>query len=174
LLRYGVPAIVPARALDFVPILPLDRRLCMPMVHADDVADGIARVLERRAAGAFNLAADPPITTARIAEVLGARPVHLPASVIRPAMSAAWHAHLQQVDTGWLDMGFAVPLLDTTRAREVLGWRPTVDAVTVLREVIEGMRKAASGRTPVLRPRTVVGALRDMVKRGPVGQRTRP
>ena len=174
LLRYGVPAIVPARVLDHIPVLPLDRRLAIPMVHADDVADAIARELDRRVGGAFNLAAEPPITTDRIAELLGARPVHVPSAVVRAAMSAAWHARLQQVDTGWLDMAFALPLLDCTRATRELGWSPGVDAVTVLREVLEGMRESAATRTPALRPRTVPRALHDFVRRGPVGQRNRP
>jgi UDP-glucose 4-epimerase len=174
LLRYGVPAFVPAAVLDHVPILPLDRRLTVPMVHADDVADAVARVLERSAGGAFNLAAEPPVTTALIAEALGARSVHVPSAVLRPLMSLTWHARLQQVDTGWLDMAFALPLLDTTRARRQLGWAPRMDAVTVLREVLTGMRERASVSTPVLRPRTVAGAVRDALTRGPVGQRDRP
>src|SRR5687768_9748203 len=33
LLRYGVPAVVPSKVLDLVPILPLDRGLKIPMVH---------------------------------------------------------------------------------------------------------------------------------------------
>jgi hypothetical protein len=94
--------------------------------------------------------------------------------VLRAAMSATWHARLQQVDTGWLDMGFALPLLDCTRAREQLGWFPTADATTVLGEVLAGMRDGAAARTPVLRPRSVPRALRDLVRRGPVGQREEP
>jgi len=66
LLRYGVPAIVPAAVLDHVPIVPLDRRLSVPLVHAGDVADAIAQALEGKVGGAFNLAADPPITPERI------------------------------------------------------------------------------------------------------------
>jgi UDP-glucose 4-epimerase len=174
LLRYGVPAFVPAAVLDHVPVVPLDRRLRVPMVHADDVADAIARVVLQSAGGAFNLAAEPPITTALIAEALGARAVHVPSAVLRPVMSLAWHARLQQVDTGWLDMAFALPLLDSSRARRELGWSPRVDAVTVLEEVLAGMRERASGDTAVLRLRTVAGALRDAVTRGPVGQRDRP
>jgi UDP-glucose 4-epimerase len=174
LLRYGVPAIVPAAVLDAIPVLPLDRRLMIPMVHADDVADAIERVLRRRVGGAFNLAAQPPITTARIAKALGARPVHVPAPVVRAAMSAAWHARLQQVDTGWLDMAFALPMLDCSRAMRELAWSPAVEATTVLDEVLAGMRDAAAGRTPVLRPRTVLAAVKDAVTRGPVGQRDRP
>ncbi len=89
-------------------------------------------------------------------------------------MSAAWHERLQQVDTGWLDMGFSLPLLDSGRARRELDWSPTVDAVKVFREVVEGMRERASGPTPVLRRRTVPRTLRDLVTRGPAGQRDRP
>ncbi|MDG9700830.1 NAD-dependent epimerase/dehydratase family protein [Streptomyces sp. DH37] len=174
LLRYGVPAPVPARALGLLPVLPMDRRLTIPMVHTDDVAEAIAAVLHRRAAGPFNLAADTPVTAAVIADALGARLVHVPSPVVRAAMSAAWHARLQQVDTGWLDMGFALPTLDTTRARAELDWAPTKDGPDVLAEVVEGMREAASGGTPVLRPRTVLGALGDAIRRGPVAVRRRP
>ncbi|GAA2417414.1 NAD-dependent epimerase/dehydratase family protein [Streptomyces glaucosporus] len=174
LLRYGVPALVPARALGLLPVLPMDRRLTIPMVHTDDVAEAIVAVLRRRAGGPFNLAADTPVTAAVIADTLGARLVHVPSAVVRAAMSAAWHAHLQQVDTGWLDMGLALPTLDTTRARAELGWAPTKDGPEVLAEVIEGMREAASDGTPVLRPRTVTGALGDAVRRGPVAVRRLP
>jgi nucleoside-diphosphate-sugar epimerase len=174
LLRYGLPGLVPARALTWLPVLPLDRRLAIPVVHADDVADAVARVLDRGAAGAFNLAADPPLTAADIARVLGARLVHVPSALVRPAMSAAWHLRLQQVDTGWLDMAFALPLLDTTRARTELGWKPTKDAVAVFGEVVDGMRTAASGPTAVLRPRTVAGAVGDALLHGHVGRRSRP
>ncbi|MFF8035239.1 NAD-dependent epimerase/dehydratase family protein [Streptomyces sp. NPDC016626] len=174
LLRYGVPALVPPKALDLLPVLPMDRRLTVPMVHADDVAEAIAAVLHRRVGGPFNLAADTPVTAAVIADVLGARLVHVPSAVVRAVMSAAWHAHLQPIDTGWLDMGFALPTPDTTRARTELDWAPAKDGPQVLAEVIEGMREAASGRTPVLRPRTVLGALGEAVRRGPVAVRRRP
>lgn len=174
LLRYGLPALVPPAVLDHIPVLPLDKRLAIPMVHADDVADAIARVLERKVGGAFNLAAEPPITTRLIADTLRARPVHVPSVLIRPLFSAAWHARLQPVDTGWLDMAFALPMLDCSRAFRELDWTPSVDATTVLEEVLDGMRHRESGGTPVLRPRTVAGALRDFLIRGPVDQRSRP
>jgi UDP-glucose 4-epimerase len=174
LLRYGVPAVVPARALDWVPLLPLDRRLAVPMVHADDVADAFVRALEARAPGAFNLSAQPAVTAEHVAEALEARPVHVPAPLVRAAASAAWHARLQQVDPGWVDLGYAVPLLDCGRASRELGWAPTVDALTVLRETLDGMRDAAADGTAVLRPRTVAGQLGRLVRRGPVSHRRRP
>jgi nucleoside-diphosphate-sugar epimerase len=174
LLRYGLPAAVPAWLVGHVPVLPLDRRLAIPMVHADDVADAVLRVLGRRVGGAFNLATEPAIVAASVAGVLGARLVHVPSAAMRVAMSAAWHARLQPVDPGWLDLGFAVPLLDTTRARRELGWAPTSDALSVLAETVEGMIGTEHAASPVLRLRTVPRQLARAVRRGPVSSRERP
>ncbi|WBQ03482.1 NAD-dependent epimerase/dehydratase family protein [Kribbella sp. CA-293567] len=171
LLRYALPAIVPARALDLVMLVPLDHALAVPVVHADDVADAIARALERGAGGAYNLATPKPITADDIAAALRAHHVHVPAPVVRAAAAAAWHARLQPVDPGWLDLAYSVPLLDTTRAERELGWQPRHDGPEVLREIIDGLRTAASGRTPVLRPRTVARQLADLLRRGPVSRR---
>jgi nucleoside-diphosphate-sugar epimerase len=173
LLRYGVPAFVPSGLLRHVPLLPVDRALTVPIVHTSDVADAIVRVLERRATGAFNLAADPPVTRDLIAEVLGARAVHVPRSVLRAAAALSWRARLQPLDPGWLDLAFAVPLLDTGRARRELDWKPAVDARTALAEVVAGMADAASSPSPVLRPRSVRAELGALVKRGPASQRPR-
>ena len=174
LLRYGMPALVPASVLGVLPLLPLDRRLCVPMVHADDVADAVVRALQDRAPGAFNLAADPAVTTAMIGEVLGARVVDLPAPAVRLAASLAWHARIQPVDPGWLDLGFAVPLLDCGRARAELGWAPRVDGRAVLVETVRGMRRASSGSSPVLRPRTVIGQIGRLLRHGPTSHRRLP
>lgn len=171
LLRYGLPAVVPSAVLGRVPVLPLDRRLAIPMVHADDVADAVVRALDARAQGAYNLAAAPAITAQHVADALGARLVHVPSSALRAAVSASWHARLQPLDPGWVDLAFAVPLLDTTRALTELGWAPTRDARSVLAETLDGMREAASGDSSVLRPRTVAGSVLRALRRGPVSSR---
>lgn len=174
LLRYGMPAYLPAALVRHLPLLPVDRDLVVPLVHSDDVADAVARVLEQRATGAFNLAADPPVTRDLIAEVLGARAVHLPRALLRRAADLAWRAQLQPLDPGWLDLAFAVPLLDTTRARHELGWAPRVDARTALAQVVDGIADAAAAPSPALRPRSVVAELAALVHRGPIMTRPLP
>lgn len=174
LLRYGVPALMPRALVDHVPVLPLDRGLVVPMVHADDVADAVVRALESRAPGAFNLAAPPAVTAGDIAHALGAPLVHVPSAAVRAAVSLSWHARVQQVDPGWVDMGFALPLLDTTRASSELGWAPQHDALSVLAETVQGMRDGAAERSPVLRPRTVAASLGRFLRKGPVSSRERP
>ncbi len=70
LLRYGLPSLVPRGLLFHVPVLPLDRRLAIPMVHADDLAEATVLALESLAPGPFNVAATPAITAEDIALVL--------------------------------------------------------------------------------------------------------
>ncbi|KQV62997.1 epimerase [Nocardioides sp. Root122] len=174
LLRYGLPTVVPAALLRHVPVVPLDAGLVIPMVHADDVADALVRVVEGRVPGAFNLAAEPAITAQDVADALHARLVHVPSAVVRAAVSASWHGRLQPLDPGWIDMAYSVPLLDTTRARRDLGWAPTTDARAVLSETLAGMQDTDSAGTPVLRPRTVAGGLVRALRRGPVSRRSEP
>jgi nucleoside-diphosphate-sugar epimerase len=144
------------------------------MVHADDVASAIERVLTATVPGPFNLAAEPAVTTAAIADVFDARPVHVPSTVLRAVVSLSWHARLQQVDPGWLDLGFAVPLMDTSRAARELGWEPQIDALTVLAETVAGMREGVADQSPVLRPRSVPAQLAHALRRGPVSRRREP
>ena len=174
LLRYGLPGLVPSSVLRHVPVLPLDRRLRLPMIHADDVADAFARVLQQRAGGAFNLAAPPLITVADLGSALGARPVHVPSGVLRAAVLATWRARLQPVDPGWVDLAYAAPLLATDRAEAELGWRPGRDTPEVLDDLVAGLLTSDSAPTPVLRPRSVPDNVRRAVTEGPVHRRAMP
>jgi hypothetical protein len=106
--------------------------------------------------------------------VLGARLVHVPAAAVRAAVSVSWHARLQPIDAGWIDLAYAVPLMDTSRAESELGWAATRDALSVLTETVDGMRQSAADRSPVLRPRSVAAGLGRFVRHGPVSSRRRP
>jgi nucleoside-diphosphate-sugar epimerase len=174
LLRYTVPAYVPASVLRHLPLLPLDRRLVIPMVHSDDVADAVVRSLQGTVAGAFHLAAPPPVRPPDIADAFASRAVPFPAPLLRGAAWAAWQAHLQPVDPGWLDLALSVPMLDTSRAERELGWRPSRNGPQVLAETVDGMLEPASAGTPALRPRTVVEQLARVVRHGPATTRRLP
>jgi len=174
LLRYFLPFYVPAAVLRHIPVLPLDRALVAQVVHTDDVADALARVVEQRATGAFNLAGEPPITRDEAAAVLGARPVHVPLKVLRAVVNATWRARIQPVDPGWLDLGYAVPLMETKRARTVLGWAPTIDARAAVAEVVEGMADTAATTSPAMRPRSILEQAGRLVTSGPIGNRRLP
>jgi UDP-glucose 4-epimerase len=174
LMRYVLPACVPMRALAALPILPVDRRLLIPLVHANDVADAVLRAIERRVTGPFNLAAESPLSRDVVASVLGAKPFHVPAGVMGALADASWRARLQPVDRGWVDMAFSVPLLDCRRAREELGWHPRWSAGEAFTDVIGGVRQKIHFESPPLRRRSMFEQLFHDVTKGPLTTRRLP
>ncbi len=136
------PELIPA-----VPDLP---RLRFQAVHSLDVGDAYRRAVLSDARGAFNLAAEPSIGPAELAEILDARRVPVPARVLRAAAAAAFALRLSPTEPGWLDMALAVPLMDSARARRELGWEPTRSATEALLELIAAMRAGTDYATPPL------------------------
>ena len=153
--------------LPFVPDLP---RLRFQALHSRDAGEAFRLALTRDVRGAFNLAADPVIDPAVLADLLGARRVPVPAAVVRTAVSAGWHLRLIPASPGMVEMVLQIPIMDTTRAREELGWRPRHDAVAALRTVIEGMRGGTGMETPPLAP----DSGRNRLKEVTTGTGTRP
>jgi nucleoside-diphosphate-sugar epimerase len=133
------------------PVLPLPAGLIFQGVHADDVADAFWRVLDQRAGGAYNIAAEPVLTPQRLADAFGARLLTIPFGLLRSVVTATWHLRLQRTDAGWLDIAGNVPVMSTEKARTVLGWEPTVTAEEALRELVAGLadRSTVAGSPPL-------------------------
>lgn len=172
--RYILPAYVDPRWVRWLRVLPLDRGLAIPMVHADDVADACVRAVERSALGPFNLAAEPPVHRGELAEALRAWPVHVPAAVLGLLADASWRTRLQPIDRGWLDLMFSVPLLDTQRARTVLDWSPRWRSTEVLADVIDGFLDTSGTPSPVLDSRSFAEAVARDASAGPLTVRPVP
>src|SRR3954471_19458202 len=136
-----------------VPVIPRVDRLRFQAVHSHDVGDAYRLALVTETArGAFNIAADPVLDADVLAAALGARTVPVPAGVLRAAASLTWRARLQPTPPGWLDMALAIPLMDTTRAREHLGWTPRHTSVDAFLALFDGLRERAGYGTPPLDP----------------------
>jgi UDP-glucose 4-epimerase len=140
-------AILRPKWIPFVPDVP---GLTLQLAHADDVGDAYRRAVLSDARGAFNIAGEPVLDPAAIADALDTRTLRLPASALRGAARATWLARLQPTSPDWIDLALGAPVLDTARARAELGWTPTQNAVDTLREVVAGMREHAGRETPPL------------------------
>lgn len=123
-----------------LPLLPFPAEFIFQAVHTDDLADAYWKVIDQEAVGAFNIAADPVLGPHSVATLVGARRwLPIPASLVRSLVSVAWRLRLIALDPGWVDMATHTPPMDTTRARTELGWQPTVDGMSAVRQLLEGM-----------------------------------
>ena len=154
-----------------IPVVPDVPALRFQAVHSYDLAEAYRLAVTGQAAGAFNVAAEPVLDPARLAPLLDARRVPLPAPVLRGAAAATFHAHLQPTEPGWVDLALGVPIMDIRRAREELGWTPAHTSEEALMELLEGIRDGAGLETPPLAPSTS-GPLRIRELLSGIGRRT--
>jgi UDP-glucose 4-epimerase len=150
--RLFVGPLLPRRLVSrrLIPAIPAVRRLKFQAVHSYDVGEAYRLALRPKISGAFNIAAEPVLSPRRLARLMGALPVPIPAAALRAAADLTWRAHLQPSPPGWVDMALKVPIMDTRRARDELGWQPRYDAEQALLELMEGIRQGEDYPTPPL------------------------
>lgn len=139
---------------ELIPVVPAIENLRGQVVHSYDVGEAFRRAIVREVRGAFNLAAEPPVDAIELGRVLNARPVPFPPSLARAAVLLSWKMRLQPVSPGWLEMALSIPLMDTSRAREELGWTPQRSAADAILDLLQGLREGAGLKTPPLSPHT--------------------
>ena len=150
--RLFIGPFLPRRLVNpkWIPVVPDLPRLRFQAVHSLDIGDAFRRALLSDVRGAFNLAAEPVIGPRELAEVLDARQLRLPAALLRGGAAATFKLHLQPSEAGWVDMALGVPLMDSSRARQELGWVPAYSATEALAELLAGIRSASDLDTPPL------------------------
>ena len=65
---------------------------------------------------------------------------------------ASLHPRMVDVSVPWWSVALAVPIMDSSRIRNELGWEPEHTAGESLLELLEGMREGAGFPTPPLDP----------------------
>lgn len=150
--RYFVGPFLPNPLVrpELIPVVPDLPGLHLQALHSYDAAEAYRLAIVNDVRGAFNIAADPVLDAASLAHLLGARVVPMPAWVPRAVIAAAFRLHLVPASPALFDLALSLPVMDTTRARTELGWKPTVDALDAVAEVMAGMREGRGGSTPPL------------------------
>lgn len=125
-------------------VLPLPLPFVFQAVHADDLADAFWRAIDRRAPGAFNVAATPVLNPPRMARAFGMLgAVRIPLRLLRGIVTVTWRLRLQPTDAGWVDIAAQVPVMRVDKARSVLGWEARHTAEDALRELVVGFADGA-------------------------------
>jgi nucleoside-diphosphate-sugar epimerase len=144
--------LLPARLArpELLPVVPDLPGLRFQVLHALDAAEAYRLAVVQDVRGAFNVAADPVIDAAGLAELLDARTVRPPLRAVRSALAAAWHLHLVPASPQLFDAVLRMPLMDVGRARTELGWSPRYSSFDAMRALLEGLRETSGMGTPPL------------------------
>ncbi len=106
------------------------------LVHHDDVATAIALAVTAPAPpGAYNIAGDETVTVSDVAKALGGQPVRVPAAAAGAASAATSRLPFVPSTLEWLHAARASVVMDTTKAKTQLGWRPTYSSAQTLAEL---------------------------------------
>lgn len=114
------------------PVVP-DPGFSLQLVHHDDVASAIALAATAPVQpGAYNIAGDGLVTVADVARALGGRPVRVPGAAATAASAAISRVPFIPSALEWLHATRTSVVMDTTKARTRLGWRPVYSSAQAL------------------------------------------
>lgn len=125
-----------------VPVPVLTPNVPLQFIHEHDVGQALLKcVLGDGPPGAYNIAADGVLTGADIARELGLAPVPFPGRIVHGAARAA--AALPQPPFAppaaqWVEAASHPAIMDTSKAKEELGWSPEYTAIEALRATLDG------------------------------------
>jgi UDP-glucose 4-epimerase len=132
------------RLLDGVPILkPVlpDPGVPFQLVHHDDVASAMrAAVLGRGAPGIYNLAGAGELTVKQLAEELGWYSIPVPELAVDAVAEMIGRLSFLPAQAQWIAAFREPMIMDVSKARRELRWRPKHDALQTLRETIAAQR----------------------------------
>jgi nucleoside-diphosphate-sugar epimerase len=117
----------------FVPALP------MQFIHEEDVGRALVQcIVAAGPPGAYNIAGDGILTAADVAREFGAIPIPLPPGPAQAAARAFSRLPLLPPVAEWVEAASRPAIMDTTKAREKLGWRPRYSGLEALRDTVRG------------------------------------
>jgi nucleoside-diphosphate-sugar epimerase len=122
-----------------LPLPVLAPRMPLQFVHEADVGQALLKcTLGRGPAGAYNIAGDGVLTGADVARELGLTPVPIPGRLVegsaRVAAALPKWGLLPALD--WVEALSHPAIMDTSRAKEKLGWQPKFTGLEALRDTL--------------------------------------
>jgi nucleoside-diphosphate-sugar epimerase len=121
-----------------VPVLTADMKV--QFIHEEDVGQALLKcVLGEGPPGAYNIAADGVLSATEIVRELGLSPISIPGRVVQSAARAASSIPMPSFAppaAGWVEALSHPAIMDTTKARQELGWHPRYTALEALRETV--------------------------------------
>ena len=129
---FGRPRRLPVPVLAFVP------EFRMQFIHEDDVGRALLLcVLGAGPPGAYNIAGDGELTAADVAREFGAVPVPLPSAPAQLAARVVSRMPFLPPVGEWVEAATRPAIMDTSRAKQELGWQPRYSGLEALRATLD-------------------------------------
>lgn len=108
-------------------------------IHEDDLILLYSLVIEKKISGPFNAAGDGVMKLSEGAALIGKRSIKIPYGMLYFLSWVLWRLHIKMVETppGAIDYITYPWVLDTTRAKELLGWKPKYSTKETFRIMLE-------------------------------------
>ncbi len=124
------------------PVIP-DPGVPFQLVHHDDVAAAaVAAVLGRGEPGPYNLAADDELSIRELAAALGWHSVPIPKASVAAAAEVVARIPKLPAEMAWVEAFRRPVIMDCSRARAKLGWKPKHSSRETLEETLAGARES--------------------------------
>lgn len=105
------------------------------VVHERDVAGAVELALAPGVRGIFNLKGPGEVPLSRILRILGKVPQRIPMTVAKPLLERLWDLRMTSFPVPELDHIRYVCMVDDSRAREILGFRPRFSLEETVRAI---------------------------------------
>jgi UDP-glucose 4-epimerase len=130
-----------SRVRGIQPVVP-DPGVPLQIVHEDDVATAIrAAVVGRGTPGAYNLAGNGTVSLSDVARAYGWRSIGVPKATLRLAAEATSRLPFLPSKARWVEALRSPMIMDTSKAKRQLGWRPKHDARSTLHQTVAAARE---------------------------------
>ena len=122
-LPFPVPVVVPEHPMQFI--------------HEEDVGRALLQcVVAAGPPGAYNIAGDGVVTAVDVAREFGALPIPVPAGPGQAAARAVARLPFLPPVAEWVEAAGRPVIMDTGKAREILGWHPRYTSIEALRDTL--------------------------------------
>jgi nucleoside-diphosphate-sugar epimerase len=129
-----------------VPVPVLVPTLPVQLVHEQDVGQALLLcVVAAGSPGAYNIAGDGIVTGADVAREFGLLPVPVPPGPAQSAARAVAALPFLPPFAQWVEAAGHPAIMDTTRAKQELGWVPRFTALEALRDTLGRSRLDTDG-----------------------------
>lgn len=147
------PDAVGAKSLELGPLGPLvrrvgrvARRMSVPVItppvsvqfiHQDDIGQALMLcIVGAGAPGVYNITGDGVLSGAEVLRELGFAPIPAPAGLLRAAARGVAALPFAPAFAGWAEAVSHPAIMDASKAKRELGWRPRYSSLEALRDTL--------------------------------------